>query len=145
MAIVGALWFTVNNKKRLTYYLNGYIIKHIIQGVGCVMYCTKCGAQIKEEAIVCVNCGCAISRNVATQQTTPEQPKKKDEVSVGLGFLAFFFPMIGLTLWLVWKDDFPKKAKPIGICALVSAILFVVGYVFIALSYYILFFSIAIA
>ena len=27
------------------------------------MFCSKCGAEINDEAIICVKCGCAISNN----------------------------------------------------------------------------------
>jgi hypothetical protein len=36
--------------------------------------------------------------------------------------LSFFFPLVGLILWLVWLDSSPKKAKSCGIGALVGVI-----------------------
>ncbi len=40
--------------------------------------------------------------------------------AVGWGFLSFFIPIVGLVLFLVWKDEKPHTAKVCGICALVS-------------------------
>ena len=89
-------------------------------------YCTRCGSPIDEEAIFCVHCG----NSVATA------PKKADSDSIGWGVLGFFFPLVGFILWLVWKDEQPKKAKNLGIGALVSVILGVVAVV----GYYIFIF-----
>ncbi len=41
-----------------------------------------------------------------------------DSETIGLGVLAFFFPLIGLVLYFVFLDTQPDKAKEIGGCAL---------------------------
>ncbi len=45
------------------------------------------------------------------------------------GLLGFCIPVVGLILFLIWKDQKPKTAKAAGIGALVSVILAVVFYV----------------
>lgn len=50
----------------------------------------------------------------------------KDVPSAGFNALAFFFPIIGLILYLVWKDETPKRAKAIGKWALISFIVSIV-------------------
>ena len=45
-----------------------------------------------------------------------------DAPSVGFAFLGFFFPLVGLILFLVWKDQFPLKAKSCGKGALIALI-----------------------
>lgn len=45
------------------------------------------------------------------------------------GLLGFCIPIVGLILFLIWKDQKPKTAKAAGIGALVSVILAVVFYV----------------
>lgn len=45
------------------------------------------------------------------------------------GLLGFCIPLVGLILFLVWKDSKPKSAKAAGIGALVSVILGVVFYI----------------
>ncbi|MCL2315486.1 MAG: hypothetical protein FWC46_00155 [Actinomycetia bacterium] len=49
-----------------------------------------------------------------------------DASSFGFAALGFFVPLVGLILWLVWRDQTPLKAKSagtgalIGVCALVG-------------------------
>lgn len=45
------------------------------------------------------------------------------------GLLGCCIPVVGLVLFLVWKDQKPKTAKAAGIGALVSVILSVLIYV----------------
>lgn len=47
------------------------------------------------------------------------------------GLLGFCIPIVGLILFLVWKDQKPKTSKAAGIGALVSVILGVVFYAII--------------
>ena len=47
------------------------------------------------------------------------------------GLLGFCIPIVGLILFLVWKDQKPKTGKAAGIGALVSVILGVVFYAII--------------
>ncbi len=45
------------------------------------------------------------------------------------GLLGCCIPIVGLILFLVWKDTKPKTAKAAGIGALVSVILAVICYI----------------
>jgi len=47
------------------------------------------------------------------------------------GLLGFFFPIVGLILFLVWRDDRPKDSKSAGIGALVSLIMGIVVVIFV--------------
>ncbi len=49
-----------------------------------------------------------------------------DSGSAGWGILGCCFPIVGLILFLVWKDDKPKNAKSAGVGALMGVILIVV-------------------
>lgn len=49
-----------------------------------------------------------------------------DSGSAGWGVLGFFIPLIGLILFLVWRDTKPKSAKSAGIGALIGVIAYVV-------------------
>ena len=51
---------------------------------------------------------------------------KGDASSIGFAILGFFFPIVGLILFLIWKDQFPLKAKSCGKGALIGAIVVVV-------------------
>jgi len=37
------------------------------------MFCSKCGKEISDEAVVCVHCGCATA-NMQAKESTKEQP-----------------------------------------------------------------------
>ena len=82
------------------------------------MFCRNCGAEIDENAFVCPKCGVrtSVTKSVAVE----------DAPNIGFAFLGFFFPVIGLILWLLWKDTTPLKAKSCGKGALASAIVSVV-------------------
>lgn len=82
-------------------------------------YCKNCGAQIDDNAVVCTSCG--VAQNTA--------PAVVDKGGFGWGVLGYCIPIVGLILFLVWKDTKPKTAKAAGIGALVSVILGVVIYI----------------
>ena len=79
-------------------------------------FCSKCGKEIMDEAIVCPGCGCAV-----VNPTTPAQvANTNDEVSVGLCVLAVLIPLFGIIYWPLKHKETPKKAKACGIAALIS-------------------------
>ena len=82
-------------------------------------FCKYCGAQIDDNAVVCTSCG-------ASQSTAPAVV---DKGGFGWGLLGYCLPIVGLILFLVWKDTKPKTSKAAGIGALVSVILGVVIYI----------------
>lgn len=53
----------------------------------------------------------------------PAQPAVNDSGSIGWGVLGFFFPIVGLILFLVWKNTKPNSAKVAGIGAIVGFVL----------------------
>ena len=77
-------------------------------------YCSNCGKEILDEAVICVHCGCRV----------PESKKinANDAPSFGIALLGFFVPIVGLILYLLWKDETPMRAKSAGKGALVSVI-----------------------
>lgn len=78
------------------------------------MYCPHCGQHIDDRAVICPKCGIPVS---GKKTTNPN-----DASSFGWAFLGFIFPLIGLILFLVWKDESPLKAKSCGKGALVGVI-----------------------
>ena len=58
---------------------------------------------------------------------TVENPKDRGGFLWGL--LGCCLPVVGLVLFLVWRDEKPKTAKAAGIGALVSVILTILIYV----------------
>ena len=51
---------------------------------------------------------------------------ENEQVSKGWGVLGFFFPFVGLILYLVWYDNHRKRAKVAGKGALIGVIAAVV-------------------
>ena len=86
------------------------------------MYCSNCGKEIDEKAYVCPYCG------VKQKQAT------NDESIGGLGILCFLFPLLGLILYLVWKENKPKKSSGAGKTALWGFILTIIFYIIIGVA-----------
>ena len=82
-------------------------------------YCKKCGAEIDDQAVICPKCG--------VQQT----PEVEDKGGFLWGLLGCCIPLVGLILYLVWKDTKPKTSKAAGIGALVSVVCLVIYYIVI--------------
>lgn len=58
----------------------------------------------------------------AMQAKTPVMPAQDDSGSFGWAVLGFFIPIVGLVLYLVWREQKPLSAKKAGMGALVSVI-----------------------
>ena len=82
-------------------------------------YCRKCGALIDDEAVICPKCGVQVKEYVVKRQS---YASTYDSGSFGWGVLGFFFPLIGLILYIVWKDNKPRSASVAGKGALWSVI-----------------------
>ena len=54
-----------------------------------------------------------------------------------MGAVGFFIPIVGLILFLVWKNEMPVRAKSAGIGALIGVIVEIV-FVFFFYSYLLL-------
>ena len=76
------------------------------------MYCKHCGQQVNDQAVVCPHCGCSVSSSVTGI----------DGPSAGFSVLGFFIPLVGLILYLVWKAEYPLRAKSAGKGALIGVI-----------------------
>lgn len=85
-------------------------------------YCTKCGKEIMDDAVICTGCGCA-------QDTMPESKiviSANDASTVKYSLLGFFIPIVGLILYFVWHDTQPLKAKAAGKGSLISIVISVI-------------------
>ncbi len=83
-------------------------------------FCKKCGAEINDQATICPQCG--------APQTEPATPVD-DKGGFLWGLLGCCIPLVGLILFLVWKDTKPKTSKAAGVGALVGVICAVVYYI----------------
>ena len=75
-------------------------------------YCSKCGKEIMDEAVVCPFCGCSVAP-IPTADN-------KDAPNMGFGVLGFFIPIVGFILYLIWREKTPLKAKSAGMGALIG-------------------------
>lgn len=92
------------------------------------VYCKNCGKEIDENAVVCVHCGAQL-KELKTETIASANTMQDDTGSIGWGILGFFFPIVGLVLYLIWKETRPKTAKVAGKGALISVIIeFVLGF-----------------
>lgn len=64
-----------------------------------------------------------------------------DAPSGGYAVLCFFFPVVGLILYLVWKDQFPMRAKSCGKGALIGVIVYVASIIILSIIQFALIFS----
>jgi hypothetical protein len=71
-------------------------------------YCSYCGKEIMNEAVLCPHCGCSTGA------------RELDMPNTGLNILALLFPLIGLVLYLIFHDKTPTKANKIGQFALIG-------------------------
>ena len=114
-------------------------------------FCRKCGSLLADDADFCSSCGTAQNvapaQNAAPNQNTynpasaqnaaPNQntyipasaPAPEDNGGFGWGALGCCVPIVGLILFLVWKDTKPKTAKAAGKGALISVIISVIFYI----------------
>lgn len=77
-------------------------------------YCPNCGKPVDPKAVICPNCGVALTATSKINNNT------SDNGSAWWAVLGFFIPVVGLILYIVWKNDEPKNAKKAGIGALIS-------------------------
>ena len=84
-------------------------------------FCKKCGAEIDDQAVICPKCGVS----------QVPQPATVDNGGFLWGLLGCCIPLVGLILFLVWKDTKPKTSKAAGIGALVGVVCVIVFYIVI--------------
>ncbi|MBR2498482.1 MAG: zinc-ribbon domain-containing protein [Clostridia bacterium] len=88
------------------------------------MFCTKCGKEIDDDARFCSNCGSSTGyQNSQEFYQNKPQVSSEDKTSFWWALLGFLIPIVGLILYLIWKDEYPLRAKCCGKGALVSVIL----------------------
>lgn len=63
------------------------------------MYCSVCGKEVMEEAVICPSCGCAVKKEGIKTNITTTTASKKTQISVILGIIgivsAWLFALVG--------------------------------------------------
>lgn len=108
--------------------------------------CPHCGAPLEADSAFCTNCGASVGAPASayTPSYAPAQSSAVgDAPSGGFTALGFFIPLVGLILYLVWKDETPLRAKSAGKGALIgiitwtalSILLYIIYFLFLAHLY----------
>lgn len=100
------------------------------------MYCTNCGKEIMENAVVCVSCGCMVE-NSKKKEISNEN--KGGNISIVLGtcgivlawFLAILGHIVSITGIIVGSNEYKKTGKSAGlilsvigeVCSVISSII----------------------
>ena len=84
-------------------------------------YCKNCGQSIDDKAVICPHCGVA----------QENKPAVVDNGGFLWGLLGCCIPIVGLILYLVWKNERPRTARAVGIGALVSVGILILYYIIV--------------
>ena len=99
------------------------------------MYCSNCGAEINDNAVVCVKCGCAVNKPEQKQEQTPlPTPQKTEDNSnrwLVCLLLCFFLGCLGIHRFYVGKTGTGiaqlLTAGGCGVWALIDFIMIILG------------------
>ncbi len=87
------------------------------------MYCTSCGNEMHEDAIICVKCG------VATNNTVVKPKTEESDLVYLWAILGCCVPVVGIGVGIVmYLIGYPKSGKAVGIGVLISFALMAIYY-----------------
>lgn len=92
-------------------------------------YCSKCGAELLDEAIICPKCGCETDSSKALKQQNDIEASEKKAKTFGI--LSLVFGALGGWLGLVFgiiciKSDKTHKYRVMGILGIVMFAIWIV-------------------
>lgn len=77
------------------------------------MFCSKCGNEVNNEAVICPNCGCMLKEIQPAPQSNTNAPMLQDGETPGLAtgalVCAFVFPLLGLILGIVGTTKYKTQ------------------------------------
>ncbi len=110
------------------------------------MFCTYCGVEINDEAVVCPHCGCMVKSNFCFQQKKTEEKKANNGEILGIISIitALFCPLASWICGSIGLDNAKKaddkNAKTLNIIGLsIASFIFVIG-VIICVLFFMIFF-----
>ncbi len=109
-----------------------------VQNRSISMFCPNCGVHFLAGKRFCDQCGSELKEVIGTSTINSQRINGQDAPSTGFAVLGFFFPVVGLILYLVWKDTMPLRAKSTGKGALAGAITGVALTILIYVVYFII-------
>lgn len=81
------------------------------------MFCKNCGEYIRGTSAYCPRCKSLLlfsRRKNLDKELLDEYCSEKDRNSVGADVISFIMPIIGILLYFLNKDTFPRKSRSIG-------------------------------
>ena len=104
-------------------------------------FCTKCGHELYDEAVVCVNCGCmvnAVSNTATVQQTAvPSAPllNQKDTLPLIMNFVSTITAIFSLFFFLYGFFNYFYRSSDFFVAGFIfSLVAFIFGLVGLILS-----------
>ena len=102
-------------------------MKKPTQTVVAQKFCPSCGIQYTAAKYYCDQCGSALKDVVSVAALDSQTDRSNnlttvDSQSAGFAVLGCFIPVVGLILFLIWKDKLPLRAKSTGKSALIGFI-----------------------
>ena len=102
-------------------------------------YCSKCGKEIMDDAVICVNCGCPVENAPAKNTNVAAQNEfgEKSTLATCAMVFAFLFPLAGFILGIVgavkYKTASYKKRciAAIIVSVVVWLVFFIIGMVIV--------------
>ena len=85
-------------------------------------FCTHCGKELFDEAVVCPNCGCPVKDIIVVDES----------ISAFMVILAFLVPVIGVIYCAIKAKTRPKCAKACGIVAIIGWVIWYLYFIGIA-------------
>ncbi len=87
-------------------------------------YCSECGKKLPENAVLCPYCATAVPKG---EESPKNRWNYKEETSENhshmfFGLISLFVPIVGLIIYVMWKEERPKDAKWAGIGAILGVI-----------------------
>ncbi len=98
-------------------------------------FCSKCGKEINDDAVICIYCGRSVTPQKQSSSESEEDHAGCNSSNVVFAVLGFCIPIVGLIMWLVWKNSEPEKANSAGKGALIGFIVSLVFSIIIAVMY----------
>lgn len=94
-------------------------------------FCSHCGKEIMDEAVICPSCGCPISGLELNKSETNES------ASVGLVILSILIPIVGIILSIAYWNSKPKAARTyltVGLIVIGAGLALYLFYVIVVLG-----------
>jgi len=106
-------------------------------------FCGACGSEVAGGNAFCPVCGSKLADQLQGFGQMPPHSAApgygrpgyvRDAPNAGFAVLGFFFPVIGLILYLVWRETLPLRARSAGKGAIIGVVIYVALVIIIAIA-----------